>query len=294
MRTAGPRLGFFRGHRCRASATSSAHRELLGCSSGASSRPATRTARSASSGASIRPLAMLLIYYVAIGKFLGAEPRQHPRLRDLHLHRPDRVDAVHRDRRRRAPASIVANSGLIKKVYLPREVFPLSVVGSALFNFAHPARSSSSARPSSLGQFPTGARWLVLRRSSLAVLIVVRARRSRCSCSAVNVYLRDVQYLVEIAHHDLLLGLADRLLVGAGRATTLDERALARGALPRQPDDARRPRLPATFWVAGDGQPVPARPRRPAWGSRSASRSCSSGSCQRVFARLQGNFAQEL
>ena len=31
--------------------------------------------------------------------------------------------------------SIVANGGLVKKIYLPREVFPLSVVGSALFNF---------------------------------------------------------------------------------------------------------------------------------------------------------------
>src|SRR3546814_7154903 len=33
-------------------------------------------------------------------------------------------------------ASIMANSGLVKKVYVPREIFPLSTIGSALFTFA--------------------------------------------------------------------------------------------------------------------------------------------------------------
>ena len=32
-------------------------------------------------------------------------------------------------------SSVVGNAGLVKKVYSPRELFPLSVVGAALINF---------------------------------------------------------------------------------------------------------------------------------------------------------------
>ena len=48
----------------------------------------------------IRPLTLLLVYYIAIGKFLGAE-RSIPDFADLRLHRSDRLDAVQRDRQRR-------------------------------------------------------------------------------------------------------------------------------------------------------------------------------------------------
>jgi ABC-2 type transport system permease protein len=44
------------------------------------------------------------------------------------------VAAVQRDVAS-STSSILGNAGLIKKIYLPREVFPLSAVGSALFNF---------------------------------------------------------------------------------------------------------------------------------------------------------------
>ncbi len=89
----------------------------------------------------------------------------------------------------------MANSGLIKKVYLPREVFPLSVVGSSLFNFAIQMVILLSATIA-VGRFPTGERWLYFPLS-LAVILVY-ATALALLLSAVNVYLRDVQYLVDV------------------------------------------------------------------------------------------------
>ena len=95
---------------------------------------------------------------------------QHPGLRDLRLHRPDRLGPVLGDRVSAGTASIVTNAGLIKKIYLPREIFPLARVGSALFNFAIQlvilvAATSSSATS------PPAIRWLYLPLS-LAVIVV--------------------------------------------------------------------------------------------------------------------------
>jgi len=81
----------------------------------------------------LRPLAQLLIYYVALGKFLGAE-RAIPDYA-IFVFTGLTAWALFSEIVASGTGSIVANAGLVKKIYLPREVFPLSVVGSALFNF---------------------------------------------------------------------------------------------------------------------------------------------------------------
>jgi ABC-2 type transport system permease protein len=70
----------------------------------------------------LRPLAILLVYYIAIGKVLGAE-RSIP---DFAIYVFTGLTAwqFFTDVVAGGTGCIVGNAGLIKKVYLPREVFP--------------------------------------------------------------------------------------------------------------------------------------------------------------------------
>ena len=102
----------------------------------------------------------------------------------------------------------MANAGLIKKVYLPREVFPLSTAARAV-----QLRASSScvlAGATVVGRRSRGPRLPTCPWP--CVLLVVFGTALALLLSAVNVYLRDVQHLIEIVMLILLLGLPDRLL----------------------------------------------------------------------------------
>ena len=89
-----------------------------------------------------------------------------------------------------------ANAGLVKKVYLPREVFPLASVGSALFNFGVQLVVLLIATVAVLK--PPLHLEILYAVPSLAV-IVVYGLAFGMFFGAVNVYLRDIQYLVEVA-----------------------------------------------------------------------------------------------
>ena len=237
----------------------------------------------------LRPLAQLLVYAIAVGKFLGASKGHddYP----IYVFSGLTIWQLMSEIVLTGTGSMMANAGLVKKVYLPREVFPLSVVGSALFNFVHAGRD-------------TGRRHLHRRQAA-----DVRAPRStpcwrwescssteprsRSCCRAVNVYLRDVQYLVEIS---LMWGLWTAPIVYKWQC---------RRTAPGRPRVVRRLYLanPVTesvlgfqraFWAARNRRLTPS----PTWPG-----TCRSASavglvllwiCQRVFARLQANFAQEL
>ena len=148
------------------------------------------------------------------GKFLGAE-RGDPGLRHLHLHRPDRLDAV-REIVSGGTGSIVANAGLIKKIYLPREVFPLSVVGSALFNFAHPARCILRRRDPASSAVPDGRRLALLPAGrSRSCWSGHRPRRSccppsTCTCATSSTSSRSRSWSCSGVAHRLLLGAVTR------------------------------------------------------------------------------------
>ncbi|HLZ37992.1 MAG TPA: ABC transporter permease [Mycobacteriales bacterium] len=236
----------------------------------------------------IHPLAQLLIYYVALGKFLGAE-RAIP---DYAIFVFTGLTGwqLFTEIVNGGTGSILANGGLVKKIYLPREVFPLSVVGSALFSVAIQLGILVVATVL-VGKPPTGA-GLLYAPPALVVLLVY-ATAFAFLLSALNVYLRDIQYLVQIAlmvmfwTAPIVYSWAQvHAALGEGLAATLylsNPLAVATLALQR------------CFWEPGrTGAGL--FPDGLGWHLAAA---LAVGLvvlwlCQRVFALLQDNFAQEL
>lgn len=141
----------------------------------------------------IRPLAQLLIYYIAIGQFLGAA-RAIPDFA-IFVFTGLTVWGLYSEIVSSGTTSIVGNAGLVKKVYVPREIFPLAAVGGALFNFLVQffilvVATFVLARPPLTLD-------LLYAPLSVAVVVVV-ATALALLLGALNVYLRDVQHLVEI------------------------------------------------------------------------------------------------
>ena len=234
----------------------------------------------------IRPLTQLLIYYIAIGQFLGAA-RSIPDFA-IYIFTGLTAWGLFSEIVSTGTGSIVANGGLVKKIYLPREVFPLSVIGSAFFNFVIQlvillvAALIASEPPSLLG-------WGYVLLGT--VLLLIYATAAAFLLSAINVYLRDVQYLVEVA---LMVGFwlspigyAWSFVHDALHSQLLNELYLA------NPVTLAVLAFQRGIWVAGAGVPQPAD-----LGVRILI-AIAIGIpllwlCQRVFARLQSNFAQEL
>jgi ABC-2 type transport system permease protein len=92
--------------------------------------------------------------------------------------------------------SIVGNGGLIKKVYFPREVLPLSVVGGALVHFVMQVIVLLGAMLIFSYDF---FGWNLLLLPLALVTLVVLATAFGLLLSAWNVYLRDTQHLLEVA-----------------------------------------------------------------------------------------------
>jgi ABC-2 type transport system permease protein len=142
----------------------------------------------------IKPLTMLLIYFVAIGQVLGAA-RSVPDFA-IFVYAGLTLWALYSEILTAGTQSIVTNAGLIRKVYLPREIFPLAAGGSAAINFGIQFGILLVAVIAS-GQFPLS--WNLLYVPFAALLTFVWGLAFALLYSALNVYLRDVQYLVEVA-----------------------------------------------------------------------------------------------
>ncbi|WP_217616743.1 ABC transporter permease [Cellulomonas sp. GbtcB1] len=284
LRTAGTRPGFFRGF---GSSVRDiwAHRELLHLLVKREVKARYKDSALGFVWSLMRPIAMLLIYYIALGKFLGAA-RNIPDFA-IFIYTGLTAWGLFSEAITSGTSSIVQNSGLVKKVYLPREIFPLSSMGSALFNFAIQLGILIAATLV-VGSFPTGARWGYLPLA-LAV-IVVTALGWSLLLSAINVYLRDIQYLVEIA-----------IMIAFWASPIVYSWALVQGELSESlqrlyltnPMTAAIMGFQQTFWVAGSDQPVPENLAGMLW-IWLAVGVVFTFVAQRVFARLQGNFAQEL
>lgn len=95
-----------------------------------------------------------------------------------------------------ATASIVGNGALVSKVWFPREILPLAAVGASLMHFAFQATVLLSA----LVIFGRAPDWelLPLIPVAMVVLLLVAAALG-VLLAALNVYLRDVQHLLELA-----------------------------------------------------------------------------------------------
>ncbi|OZB88617.1 MAG: sugar ABC transporter [Microbacterium sp. 14-71-5] len=234
----------------------------------------------------LRPLALLLIYYIALGKFLGAA-RVVPSFA-IFIYTGLTAWGLFSETVTTGTGSIVGNAGLIKKVYLPREIFPLASLGSSLFNFAIQLVVLFTATIVA-GQVPTGTRWVYL---PLALgVIIVWALAWSLLLSAVNVFLRDVQYLVEIA---LMIAMWASPIVYAWHqvASTVPSDTI-KSIYLANPVTLAVLGFQRVFWVAGDAQPSPSGLVGSLWIALGVGVVLVLVA-QRVFARLQGNFAQEL
>ena len=141
----------------------------------------------------VRPLLQLLVFSIAIGIFLGTS-RVIPSF-GVYLFTGLLAWSLFTDILGGCTGSIVSNAGLVKKVYFPRELFPLSVVGAALVNFALQSVVL-------VGAFAVTGEWprladLALLPLALLVLVVF-ATALGLVLGAANVSLRDVQYLLDV------------------------------------------------------------------------------------------------
>jgi len=141
----------------------------------------------------VRPLTQLLIYYVVLGHFLGAA-RGIPDFA-IYVFTGLTLYTLFSEIVLGGAGSIVGNSGLVKKIYLPREIFPLASVGSALFNFGIQLVILVLATLV-FGAFPAHAE-ILYAIPSLAIVLVYGAALALL-LSAANVFLRDIQYLIEV------------------------------------------------------------------------------------------------
>lgn len=141
----------------------------------------------------IKPLVQLALYFVAIGLFLGAS-RGIPNFA-IFIFTGLTIYGMFSEILSGATQSVTQNGGLIKKVYLPREIFPLASTGSALINSGIQFALLIVASVLS-GAFNYSPEALYIIPSVL--IVIVYALALGILLSAVNVYLRDMQYLIEV------------------------------------------------------------------------------------------------
>jgi ABC-2 type transport system permease protein len=91
--------------------------------------------------------------------------------------------------------SVVDNAGLVQKVWFPREILPLATIGAALMHFFFQLLVLIGA----LAIFRKPPEWEFLPALLPAlVALLVLAAALGIALSAVNVYLRDTQHLLEL------------------------------------------------------------------------------------------------
>jgi ABC-2 type transport system permease protein len=235
-----------------------------------------------------RPLVQLLIFYVVIGQFLGAE-RGIPQFA-IYIFAGLTAYGLFAEIVSGGTNSILTNGGIVKKVWLPREVFPLASVGSALFNFSMQLLILVAATIV-LGSFPWALELayfipglLVLLTWGLALALLL---------SAVNVYLRDVGYLVEVM--TMLLMWASPIVYSWQMVRDIVGPGMLLELYTNNPITLAVLSFQRAFWVAGaeSGAAFPTDLELRLVIAISLG-TLAVFLAQRVFARLQGNFAQEL
>lgn len=189
----GQKSGFFRG-----TATSVrdiwAHRELLGLLVRRELKSRYKDSSLGLLWSLFKPLVQLAIYYFAIGQILGAA-RSVPDF-GIFVFIGLTMWGLFSEIISTCTTSILGNAGLVKKVYLPREIFPLASVGGALFNFLVQAIVLVLGIIF-LASVPFSGKDLLLVPLSI-LLLVVFSTAIGLILGALNVYFRDIQHFVEI------------------------------------------------------------------------------------------------
>lgn len=234
----------------------------------------------------LRPLTLLLIYYVAIGKFLGAE-RAVPQFA-IFVFTGLTAWGFFSEIISGSTMSIVSNAALIKKVYLPREIFPLATVGSAGFNFLVQLAILLVATVAT-GQFPWGPQLLFLPFAVLA--LVLFGLGIGLILAAATVYLRDFQHLIEVLM--LILFWASPIVYSLTQVHHILRGNLLEQIYLANPATTIVLGFQKAIWIAGS-VPISSGELAVRLGILSLVSLVLLWVGQRVFARLEGNFAQEL
>lgn len=144
----------------------------------------------------LMPLVQLGVYWVVIGKFLGAGAIP---TYGVYIFCGLATWTLFSEILGTSTVSVVYNSGLVKKVYFPRELFPLAAVGAAIVNFCFQLVILIVAdviAGISTGKWPDPVN-LPLPIFGFIVL-VVWATAFGLLLAGANVYLRDIEHLIGV------------------------------------------------------------------------------------------------
>ncbi|AAT88483.1 sugar ABC transporter [Leifsonia xyli subsp. xyli] len=271
-----------------------AHRELLGLLVKRELKARYKDSSLGVVWSLFRPLAQLLIYYFAIGQVLGAA-RATPDFA-IFVFIGLTMWGLFSEIVTGSTTSILANAGLVKKVYLPREIFPLSAIGGALFNFLVQLVVLTIAIVL-LSTVPFGWNLSLLLAPLAVVTLVVFATAIGLLLSAVNVYLRDTQHLIEIAV--IILFWASPIVYSYTYVHKLLQGGWLEQLYLANPVTVAIISMQKAFWAAGSvSEGALSQVWPPNLGIRLLVTLLVSivllWLSQRTFSRLQGNFAQEL
>lgn len=238
----------------------------------------------------IRPIVQFLMYYLVLGQFLRAA-EGIPQFA-IFLFAGLTIYSFFAEAVQGSTSSILANAGLVKKIYLPREIFPLASVGAAGFMFLVQCLVLLGgaiifrALPASVEML-----WFF----PAVLLILVYGLAFGILLSALNVYLRDVQYVTDVVMMLAMWGspivYAWTMVSNAFRTLGLPSWALE--VYTNNPITLGVLGFRKAFWGAGTDADYP---------DNLLLRMAIAGVIglvllvisHRVFTRLQGNFAQEM
>ncbi|PYY55861.1 MULTISPECIES: ABC transporter permease [unclassified Curtobacterium] len=236
----------------------------------------------------VRPLTQLLIYYFVMGKILGSA-RSIDNFA-IYVFTGLTAYTLFSEVVAGSTGSIVGNSGLIKKVYVPREVFPLASIGAALVNFLIQFAILIAATVA-LQVFPWHQGLIFLVPSLLVILVYSTA--IGLVLAALNVYLRDVQFIIDVGLMVLLW--ASPIVYSYSMVLQRLKIDWLLAIYTNNPLTLSILGLQRAIWGHGAAT-------EPAWPAEHLVRLGIAFligcllliAAQRVFSRLQGNFAQEL
>ena len=140
----------------------------------------------------LNPAMYLVVFYIAFDVILGGGIPRFP----IYLLSGLLVWNFFTAALNSGTGSVVAGSGLVKKVWFPREILPLASVGAALVHFFLQLLVLIGALV--LLRHPVGWAELPLLPLALADLILLAAGLALLF-SVANVYLRDMAHFVELA-----------------------------------------------------------------------------------------------
>jgi len=138
-----------------------------------------------------RPLFLLAVYWIIFGKFLKAG------IPDFAFYLFSGLVAwdLFGTTLGAATVSITGHDGLIKKIYFPREILPLAAIGAGLVHFVLQLLVLFAALLAFRYDF-FGVNLLLLPLAIVALVIFMTS--VSIFLAAANVYLRDIQHLLEV------------------------------------------------------------------------------------------------